>query len=190
MRPRIEIAEVVSFRLTLPHATLEQTVADLSSELPISLDQEGTDLVLTLTGGDCSLRFAPMDGEVALTEVLICNDEGGAFFSRVLARLVAEHEGDLEVRLVWNAAARNTHGTHATVAFRRGRPAAPSPTASPGNVLRDAAVAGGEPSGELFPAPQQAAADQRAVEEEEIRRILERARAEWAEYQRLKAARS
>jgi hypothetical protein len=194
MRPRIEIAEVVSFRLTVPHAALDQLAADLSGDLPLALEQEGADLVLRQVEGDCSLRFASAGEELVLTEVLVCNDEAGAFFARVLARLLSEHDGDLEAKLVWSLASRNTHGTYAPVMFRRGRAVAqppPRPGArSSANTLRNAVLAGGDPQGEL--AEVQAQGDQSAAaeEEEEIRRLLERAKGAWAEYQRLKAARA
>jgi len=193
MRPRIEIAEVVSFRLTLPYAALEQMTADLSGDLPLALEEDGADVVLKLADGDCALRFAPVGEELVLTEVLICNDEAGAFFARVLARLLTEHDGDMEAKLVWSLASRNTHGTHAPVMYRRGR-AVPQPpprpgTRSPANVLRDAVLSGGDPQGEL--AEVQTAADQTAASdvEEEVRRLLARAKDAWAEYQRLKSAR-
>jgi len=188
MRPRIEIAEVVSFRLTLPYSALEQAA---DGELPLSLEQDGADVMLKQAdGGDCSLRFAPVGEELVLTEVLICNDEAGAFFSRVLAPLLTDHAGDLEAKLVWSQASRNTHGSHAPVVFRRGR-AVPQPASapSPANVLREAVLAGGDPQGEL--AGVQAASGQAPAspDEEEIRQLLARAKEHWAEYQRLKAAR-
>jgi hypothetical protein len=190
MRPRIEIAEVVSFRLTVPYSALEQAAGEGPSELPLALEQDGADMVLKQADGDCALRFAPVGEELVLTEVLICNDEAGAFFSRVLSRLLADHGGDLEARLVWSLASRNTHGSHAPAVFRRGRPV-PQPAASqgpsPANVLRDAALAGGDPQGQL--AGVQAASEPPATDEEEIRRLLARAKDAWAEYQRLKAAR-
>ncbi|HYV48608.1 MAG TPA: hypothetical protein VFA20_27300 [Myxococcaceae bacterium] len=191
MRPRIEIAEVVSFRLTVPYSALEQAASDELGELPLSLEQDGADVMLKpADGGDCSLRFAPVGEELVLTEVLICNDEAGAFFSRVLARLLTDHAGDLEAKLVWSQASRNTHGSHAPVVFRKGR-AIPQPASAPSaaNVLRDAVLAGGDPQGEL--AGVQAASDQAAApaDEEEIRQLLARAKEHWAEYQRLKSAR-
>jgi hypothetical protein len=189
MRPRIEIAEVVSFRLTLPPAALDQVVDDLSSELSLLLEQEGTDLSVKQASGDCALRFTPVDEELVLTEVLVCNDDGGTFFWRVLARLMTEHEGDLEARLVWSAAERNVQGNHAAVAFRRGRPIPqPGAPSSPGNVLREAALAAGDPLGDLAEVQPSAAPDP-AGEEEEVRRLLARAQSAWAEYQRLKSAR-
>lgn len=186
MRPRIEIAEVVSFRLTVPYSALEQAAGDTPSEL--SLEQDGADVVLKQADGDCSLRFAPVGEELVLTEVMICNDEGGAFFSRVLGRLLADHSGDLEAKLVWSQASRNTQGSHANVVFRRGRAVPqPAPAPSAANVLRDAVLAGGDPQGEL--AGVQAASDQAHPDEEEIRRLLARAKEHWTEYQRLKTAR-
>jgi hypothetical protein len=187
MRPRIEIAEVVSFRLTLPYSALEQASGDQASDLQLSLDQDGADVVLKHADGDCALRFAPVGEELVLTEVLICNDEAGAFFSKVLARLLTEHAGDLEAKLVWSQASRNTHGTHATVVFRRGRAVAQSQAPSTANVLREAVLAGGDPQGEL--AEVQAGSAQPTADEEEIRRLLARAKDAWTEYQRLKSAR-
>jgi hypothetical protein len=188
MRPRIEIAEVVSFRLTVPYSALEQAAGDPPGEVPLSLEQDGADVVLKQADGDCALRFAPVGEELVLTEVLICNDEAGAFFSRVLGRLLTEHSGDLEAKLVWSQVSRNTHGTHATVVFRRGR-AIPQPSSAPSaaNVLREAVLAGGDPQGEL--AGVQAASGRAMADEEEIRRLLARAKEHWAEYQRLKTAR-
>lgn len=189
MRPRIEIAEVVSFRLTVPYSALEQLAGEQPSDLQLALEQDGADVVLKQADGDCSLRFAPVGEELVLTEVLICNDEGGAFLSRVLARLLTEHGGDLEAKLVWSLASRNTHGSHAPAVFRRGRPVPqPAPQgSSPANVLREAVLAGGDPQGEL--AGVQASGEQATVDEEEIRRLLTRAKEHWAEYQRLKSAR-
>ena len=192
MRPRIEIAEVVSFRLTLPYSALEEAVGDTPGEPSpsLSLEQDGADIVLKQAEGDCALRFAPVGEELVLTEVMICNDEAGAFFSSVLGRLLADHAGDLEAKLVWSQASRNTQGTHASVVFRRGRAVPqPGPAPSAANVLRDAVLAGGDPQGEL--AGVQASSDQApaSADEEEIRRILARAKEQWAEYQRLKSAR-
>lgn len=189
MRPRIEIAEVVSYRLTVPYSALEQAAGDLPGDLPLALDQDGADVVLKQADGDCCLRFAPVGEELVLTEVMICNDEAGAFFSRVLARLLTDHGGDLEAKLVWSQASRNTHGSHTPVVFRRGRqvpqPASKGP--SPANVLREAVMAGGDPQVEL--AGVQAMSEQAVADDEEIRRLLTRAREHWTEYQRLKSAR-
>lgn len=188
MRPRIEIAEVVSFRLALAQQALERLVEELSGEMKLSLDPDGTDLVLQHVEGDSSLRFARAGDELALTEILVCNDEAGRFFSRVLGRLMTDHRGDLEIKVVWNVPERNTEGSHATVELISGK----TKPVSAARALRNTLVAGAQVA-ELQPAGQTAAGTPGPTakdrEEEEVARLLEKGRIAWAEYQRLKAAR-
>jgi hypothetical protein len=188
MRPRIEIAEVVSFRLALPRRALERLVEELSSEMELSLEPDGADLVLQQVGGDSSLRFTPAGAGLALTEILVCNDEAGRFFSRVLARLMTDHQGDLEVKVVWNVPERNTEGAHATVHLVGGKMKGTSPAshALRNTLVAGAPVAGLQPGGQGSPA---AVAGPKDTDDEEVARLLEKGRTAWAEYQRLKARR-
>lgn len=192
MHTRIEIAEVVSFRLKLPQAELERLCSEREGEVPLSLARDRAELVLEATRGDSSLRFRKSDQDAVLTEIAICNDEGGLFFQRVLGPLLVRFQGDCELRLVWNVAERNTHGDFAAVTVRQGQTNYPG-LSTPAQALRSALAAGH--SG--HPGAQQAAADPHLRPpdpvdlklEREIDDLLARGRELFAEYQRLKAGR-
>ncbi len=193
MDPRIEIAEVVSFRLKLPLAELERLCSERGGEVPLSLAKERSELVLEANRGDSSLRFRKSGQDVVLTEIAICNDEGGLFFQRVLGPLLVRFHGDCELRLVWNVAERNTHGDFAAVTVRGGQTNYPG-LSTPAQALRSA-LTSGHAGG--HPGAQQAAADPQVHPpdpvdlklEREIDDLLAKGRELFAEYQRLKAGR-
>lgn len=192
MVSRIEIAEVVSFRLRVPRGAIERLVDSLRGELQLSLNQENDELVLEHGTGESFLRFRPSHDEAVLTEVAICNDERGLFFQRVLGDLVSRYEGDLHVRLVWNDSDRNTHGGFAEAIVQRGRSNYPgfSRTAQALRntlVAASADVSGGDPfSSEPAELPFETS---KAGSElaDEIEQLLEKGRQYFAEYQRLKS---
>ncbi len=191
MDPRIEIAEVVSFRLKLPLAELERVPRETAPELQLSLSREGAEWLLESRDGDSALRFRPAGQDAVLTEIAICNDDGGAFFQRVLGPLLVRFQGDCELRLVWNIAARNTHGDFAAVTVRRGQTNYPG-LSHPAQALRNALVAGPPSLGEGPSAePERAAAPppDPNPDEQEIERLLNKGRELFAEYQRARAAR-
>ncbi len=203
MGPRIEIAEVVSFRLKLPLTEVERLPAVLARELQLTLERERGELLVSTREGDSSLRFRPVGHDAVLTEIAICNDENGQFFQRVLGPLMVRFEGDCELRLVWNAAERNTHGDFGAVTIRRGQTNHPG-LSRPAQALRNALVqhsvgpgaqaaagsGGGEdgrspgPSAEVPPPP----TPEQLKEEAEIERLLIQGRELFAQYQRLKAS--
>lgn len=194
MVSRIEIAEVVSFRLKVPAGALDRLVEELRRELPLEVIPQGDEKLLSRIEGDSFLRFRPVDRSLVLTEIAVCNDERGLFFQRVLGALMVEHHGDLEVRLAWNNPERNTHGEYAEVSIHRGGTTYPGlqPTS---RALRNTLVAAspedlsshpwGEPPSAMAAEPAEP-----SPEEQEIEQLLARGKAEWDEYQRLKGARA
>ncbi len=231
MSARIEVAEVLSFRLKVPKAELERLaqpgarapgaelgvsglpqVPNVSNVPNVIVETEGSEWVVSVEEGDSILRFRTIGTEAVLTEVVLCNDERGLFFTRVLGPLMVNHGGDLSARLTWNVAERNTEGDFSEVKIVRGRsnfPGLGSPLLS--LALGSASGAQSGPGGEASPAENVIAASgggapggqggelpglpgvpglqdaQLTPEQREVQAILERARGHWEEYQRLKA---
>lgn len=182
MQSRIEIAEVVSFRLKVGRKDLELLPEELAPELQLTLEEEGVEWILATEHGDCHLRFRTIGKDAVLTEIAICNDEGGLFFQKVLGALMVKFGGDLHARITWNQTEWNTHGDHAEVRIARGsttwpglgrNEVLPSPEA-------DAALGAKEPEDETPLTP----------ELREVAELLARAKHHWDEYQRMKANRS
>ena len=188
MGPRIDSAEVVSFRLKVPRMELERLPqGELGQSLGLTLTPEDGELVLAAADGDSYLRFRPIGAEAMLTDIYLFRDVEGGFLLRVLGPLMIRFAGDLELRAVWSQPERNSEGDHAHVKITRGitdypglsrQPPAGTRTsaeggasASPRNTLR----AGGEDElGDRYP------------EEREVKELLEKARAYYQEYLRLK----
>ena len=183
MSPRIETAEILSFRLKVPAHELRRLPAALAGEVSLSVEEDGAETVVSVADSDSYLRFRPIGAEAILTEVFLCNDLGGVFFERVLAGMMVRFQGDLHARLTWSHPDRNRHGEYAEVRIEKGRAAgqgAPSPAASASlGAQEDAASDEAEEEVEEAEAP--------TPLEAEVRESLARARAHWAEYQRLKA---
>jgi len=189
MDPRIEIAEVVSFRLKLPLAELERLCSERGAEVPLSLARGRGELVLEATRGDSSLRFRKSGQDAVLTEIAICNDEGGLFFQRVLGPLLVRFRGDCELRLVWNVAERNTHGHFAAVTVRQGQTNYPG-LSPPAQALRSTLTAAHSSGQQAAVNPQESLPDPVDTKlEREVDDLLSKGRAWFAEYQRLKTAR-
>jgi hypothetical protein len=194
MGSRIEIGEVVSFRLRVPEGALERLVSALKSELSLEVARQGEELMVSQADGDSFLRFRPVDANMVLTEVALCNDERGLFFQRVLGALMVEHRGDLHVRLVWNVAERNTQGEFAEVSIRRGATSYPGlqPAA---RALRNTLVAASPQGASSHPWGEEPNSpppefQELSTEEHEIEQLLARGKAEWEEYQRLKGGKA
>ncbi len=180
MSTRIEVVELLSFKLTVPRETLELLPEELDTECKLVVEREDGELVLAEKSGDSFLRFRELKDNVSMSGALICNDTEGRFFRQVLCGLVMRYGGDLEARIMWNDASLNSAGEYAELRLKGGK-ALPSPR---GNQLRGGTVAELAPKGD-------AAAAAPAVDPEilEIEKLLDRADREWAEYQRLKAER-
>jgi hypothetical protein len=181
-KPRIESVEAISFRLKVPLAELENlALTPRVKELGLTLEYDGTDLMLGGLLSDCSLRFRPIGTEAMLSEITLVRDEAGRFYERVLLALAARFHGDLHLRVVWSDSERNTEGAWAEVKISRGVAEGSSPAYSPGAVSSGTAgaeqVEAAEPESEAPVTP----------EEQEIQELLNRARASWDEYQKLKA---
>lgn len=182
MTPRIEIAEILSFKLKVPRADLEALPGNTAG-LKLALAIEDNDLLLSALDNDSSLRFRSIGTEVILTEIALQHDERGQFFQKVLGPLMVRFGGDLHARLSWNDMERNSHGDYAEVRISRGQTTYPGLSAAPllsadasGGAVETTPSSEGEP-----PSPEPLTKD-----EQEIFRLLEKARAHWAEYQRLK----
>ena len=194
MSARIEVAEVLSFRLKVPKPELERLPRQLSSELGVVVETEGNEWVVSVEEGDSILRFRTIGTEAVLTEVVLCNDERGLFFTRVLGPLMVRHGGDLNARLTWNVAERNTEGDFAEVKIARGQsnyPGLGSPMASLPPATAQASSMPGPGGGgpvNVMAVGDGAPEPQPTPEQREVQVILERARGHWEEYQRLKAA--
>ncbi|MBI3183670.1 MAG: hypothetical protein HYZ28_16150 [Myxococcales bacterium] len=184
MIPRIETAEVLSFRLKVPPQELERLPAELGAELGLCLEPDDGELLLCREEADSYLRFRPIGAEAMLTEIFLCNDERGVFFHRVLGALMVRHGGDLRIRLSWNTPERNSHGDYAEVRISRGATTYPGladglPAVPPaGEGGAQVAVQGDESLEGAAPSL-----------EKEVEEVLSRARAHWEEYLRLKSAR-
>lgn len=179
MSHRIDTAEILSFRLKVPPEALEQMV---DQHLHLALEEDDGEWVLAQTQGDCYLRFRPVGAEAMLTEVFLCNDEGGHFFQRVLGQLLVRFQGDLLARLYWNVPEQNISGDFAEVRVEGGKHAK-SGMAAKNFIVPSAMGASEQVSGNL---PQEST---RTAFDEEISSLLSRAREYWEEYQRLKRAR-
>lgn len=198
MPARIEIAEFLSFHLRIPKDALARLVLELKGEVPLTLRHEDTELILELTGGDSFLRFRTSGEAANLSEACLCNDDRGLFYQRVLGGLLTRYAGDLHARLVWNDSDRNTHGAFAEVRVRAGKSNDPGLSEVAQSLRNTLVTAGKEGPGNGDPfshEPAQLPFDAEALkkreqEEAEIEALLEKGRAAWAEYQRLKAQQS
>ena len=186
MRPRLEVAELLSFRLRLPKEALDEVLSPPGDTF-LTLSREGPDLVLADSGADSFLRFKQVKEELVLTDVALLNDPRARFL-KVLAALMIRFEGDLEAQLVWSDAQRNTVEGWTDLRVNRGQtehPALAVPRLQ--NQLRQVPEAlSPDGGGALFAEAEGPAPD----EAEEIARLLVRAEAAWSEYQRLKNERA
>ncbi len=207
--PRIETAEILAFRLKVPPEALKRLRDQLSPELPLAIEHDGTEIILSMEEADSYLRFRSIGDQAMLTEIFLsmeeadsylrfrsigdqamlteiflCNDEQGAFFQRVLGELMVRHAGDLQARLTWNTPERNSHGDYAEVRISRGSTTYPGLANGLGAIPpasgAEGVVMGGGDDGEL---------EGLSPLEKEIQDLLLKARAHWEEYQRLKARR-
>jgi len=192
MAARIEVAEVLSFRLKVPKTELEQLPRSLGPELGVNVETEASELVVSMEPGDSYLRFRAIGPEAILTEVVVCNDERGLFFQRVLGPLMVRYQGDLSIRLTWSAHEKNTEGEYAEVKITRGQtkyPGLAQPFLSLPPAVSSGAGAEQSPQDEAHAAAEDEAGGTVAPELLEVKKLLDRAKAQWAEYQRLKAER-
>ena len=197
MSPRIEVAELTSFRLKLPRQVLERLPAQHHGVLALSLTREDGELVLADAEADSFLRFRPIGEDAILTDAALLNDPRGRFF-QLLGSLLVRHGGDLEAQLVWNDEERNDDDGWTGVRVVRGQTTfpgfavqvaqnrlsqAPAPEALFGAAGGGAGggSGGGGSDGAVPPGTEDEAA--------EVARLLLRAEQAWAEYQRLKAQR-
>jgi hypothetical protein len=189
MAPRIESAEVVSFRLKVPRLELERLQkSEVGQDLALTLTQEGVDLLLAPSEGESHLRFRPIGAEAILTDVFLLHDAQGGFLLRVLGPLMVRFAGDLELQVVWSVPERNSEGAFALVTITRGitdypglgsppsTGASPTADAQAATALRNTLRAGGEELAEHGP----------TAEEREVLELLQRAREQYQEYLRLK----
>ena len=160
-------------------------------------------LELSAEGQPSWLRFQPVgEGVAALQEVLIRDDEEGAFFLATLGALMVRYGGDLEAQVSSAPGARmsplrivrgvtdypglstRAAATHLSQAAHDAGPQAGAAQApGPGRPAAGEGGSGAE-------APDAAARTQAAaLEEKELHELLDRAEAHWAEYQRLKGQR-
>ena len=202
MGSRIEVVEVVSFRLEVPRLVLERLVNDLKPELPVRLERQNGRWVLSHVGQKSYLRFEPGVDSVELTDVVIHNDPAGVFFHAVLGSLMIRFHGDLEARVIFDPTDENVSESWTEVVIRRGNTSYPDlSTRAAAARLAPAAQHGGALTGSLDgrsdegsgpPVPEETAADPEpplTAEEEELSRILNQAESSWSEYQRLKSER-
>jgi hypothetical protein len=188
MGARIEVVEVLSFRLRVPRRALERMPGELETELDLRLvSSEDGSLLLGLDTEESYLRFRPTGDDAELIEIAIANDEGGAFFQAVLGALMVRFAGDLRVRLVFDPTFSEASDPWAEVHIEQGRTTYPGlATQAAAANLSQAATEGGSVG------PEEAEASDDAPlspEEEELSRLLRKAQDSWQEYQRLKRER-
>ncbi len=196
LNPRIETAEILSFRLKVPPEELARLPEKLGQELNLGVESDGGEILLSMEDSDSYLRFRPVDSDAVLTEIFLCNDDRGLFFQRVLGALMVRFRGDLHLKLKWNTPERNSHGEFAEVKIHEGSttypglanslntlpppvPGTPVAARRRGSAKLEEANPEGEAEVEVDRPP--------TAQELEIREILSRAKAHWDEYQRLKA---
>lgn len=190
MGARIEVVEVLSFRLRVPRRALDKLPAELKSELGLRLSpsEDGT-LLLGQEDEDSFLRFRLTGDAAELSEIAIANDEGGTFFQAVLGSLMVRFAGDLRVRLVFDPDGTESGEPWAEVRIEKGRTSYPGlATQAAAANLSHAASHGGS----VGPSDDEAAPDEDAPpspEEEELAQLLRKADSAWQEYQRLKRGR-
>jgi hypothetical protein len=190
MSVRIEVAELLSFRLKVPREALQRLPGELADEVPLTLSVEDGELVLSDADADSFLRFRPIGKDAILTDAAILNDTRGRFFRAVLGALLVRFAGDLDARLVWSDEERNNNETWSQVRVERGATRFPGFAAAvSANRLATAAGADTVFGASAQGSPPQAADEAASPEVEEVARLLERAAEAWAEYQRLKAQR-
>ncbi|MGQ0504031.1 MAG: hypothetical protein ACT4TC_01800 [Myxococcaceae bacterium] len=196
MPPQIEIAEVITFRLKLPRAELMELSGRLGPELALKVEAEGQRVTVAMESGPSYLRFRLAGVDAVLSEIAIAADDRGLFFHRVLGPLMVRHAGDLHVRLRWNTAERNSHGDHAEVRINRGFTTYPGlgppplpPRSAQASAQQDAAGSDGGDSPEQSGAEEEETEVVPPPEAQEIRRLVDKAKAHWEEYQRLKEKR-
>jgi hypothetical protein len=188
MGARIEVVEVLSFRLRVPQRALERLPGELETELELRLvSSEDGSLLLAQDTEECYLRFRPTGDDAELIEIAIANDAGGTFFQAVLGALMVRFGGDLRVRLVFDPSGSEVGEPWAEVFIEKGRTTYPGlATQAAAANLSQAATEGGSVG------PDEAeAADEGPLspEEEELARLLRKAQDSWQEYQRLKRER-
>jgi hypothetical protein len=154
----------------------------------VSVESDGTELIVSMADSDSYLRFRPIGSEAILTEIFLCNDDRGLFFERVLGALMVRHAGDLHLRITWNTPERNSQGEFAEVRIIRGATAYPSLAAGREEHRAESPSPGGSGGGsvtleENIPEPPLSAL------EKEVQELLDRAQRHWDEYQRLKKKR-
>jgi hypothetical protein len=190
MGARIEVVEVLSFRLRVPRRALDRLPAELKSELGLRLSpsEDGT-LLLGQEDEDSFLRFRLTGDAAELTEIAIANDEGGTFFQAVLGSLMVRFAGDLRVRLVFDPDGMESGEPWAEVRIEKGRTTYPGlATQAAAANLSHAASEGGA----VGPSDDEGALEEDAPpspEEEELAQLLRKADSAWQEYQRLKSGR-
>lgn len=200
MAVRIDSVEVVSFRLKAPRLELERLpLSELGQEIGVQLQQEDGELLIALAEGDSFLRFRPIGAEAMLTEIFIHQDLNGDFLLRVLGPLMIRFAGDLELRVIWNIPERNAQGDHAEVKITRGMTDYPGLGHVPTTEAEARAEAGSSeavsprpgpaqrrPRNELRGGGEELAPDVESPEEREVKELLEKARAQFQEYLRLR----
>ncbi len=195
MAPRIDSAEVVSFRLKVPRLELERLCqSEAGRELALEVHDEGGMLHLGPAHADSFLRFRPTGAEAQLSEVYLCRDPGGDFLLRVLGPLMVRFAGDLSLRLTWNVPERNNTAEFAELHISRGLTEFPGlghvpateEEAREDEARAGAGAAGGAVRNELRAGGEELAPEIPSEEAEEIRRLLDQGRAHYEEYLRLK----
>jgi hypothetical protein len=190
MAPRIDSAEIVSFRLKVPRMELERLPSGaLGEEQGLQLLNEDGEVMITSSETDSFLRFRPIGAEAMLTEIFLSRDPRGDFFLRVLGPLMVRFAGDLVARVIWNVPERNLNGEYVEVKIARGMTDYPglghvplteseaSAGAGTGAALRNSLRAGGE----------QELGDAVSSEEREVQQLLQQAKTQYEEYLRLKS---
>ena len=190
MAPRIDSAEIVSFRLKVPRLELERLPGGaLGEEHGLQLVHEDGEVMISSSETDSFLRFRPIGAEAMLTEIFLSRDPRGDFLLRVLGPLMVRFAGDLVARVIWNVPERNVNGDCAEVKITRGMTDYPglaqvpvtesgaSAGAGAGTALRNTLRAGGE----------QEVGDLVSSEEREVQELLAKAKSQYEEYLRLKS---
>lgn len=176
--PRIERAEVLTFRLVVPKGVVE-SVADHVPELGLVVCPRPGGVCLEIPNEGSSLTFRCRGEACELAAMVLVSDPEGLFFRSVLVPLLVRHRGDFHARLSWSEpGGQSGSGERGVTEVLLERGALPPSVENVVDLLRAA-------TRPLFaPATPESAEFE---ESREVEHLLEKAREDFARYRKPRA---